>query len=61
MMTLLFTFVPLIGLVFSFTNTVGAALWAADIEARDNLIEGPRPNTTGSAVSSNVDDKTKVE
>ena len=61
MMTLLFTFVPLIGLVFSFTNTVGAALWAADIEARDNLIEGLRPNTTGSAVSSNVDDKTKVE
>ena len=61
MMTLLFTFVPLIGLVFSFTNTVGAALWAADIEARDNLIEGSRPNTTGSAVSSNVDDKTKVE
>ena len=61
MMTLLFTFVPLIGLVFSFTNTVGAALWAADIEARDNLIEGSRPNTTGSVVSSNVDDKTKVE
>lgn len=40
MMTLLFTFIPLVGLVFNFTNTVGAALWAADIEARENLIEG---------------------
>lgn len=26
--------IPLASLVFSFTNTVGAALWAADIETR---------------------------
>ena len=41
MATLLFTFIPLIGLFFSFTNTVGAALWAAEIEARANIIDPP--------------------
>ena len=40
MMTLLFNFVPLVGLLFSFTNTVGAALWAAQLEARANIIDG---------------------
>ncbi|KAI0339643.1 hypothetical protein BDW22DRAFT_1399884 [Trametopsis cervina] len=38
---LLFSFVPIVGLIFTFTNTVGAALWAADLEARTNIIEGP--------------------
>ncbi|KAK4102711.1 hypothetical protein N658DRAFT_321212 [Parathielavia hyrcaniae] len=28
--------VPLASVLFSFTNTVGAALWAADIEAKEN-------------------------
>ncbi|GAB1312139.1 Outer spore wall protein RRT8 [Madurella fahalii] len=28
--------IPLASIVFSFTNTVGAALWAADIEAKEN-------------------------
>jgi hypothetical protein len=27
--------VPIAGILFSFTNTVGAALWAADMETRD--------------------------
>ncbi|KAJ4311988.1 hypothetical protein N0V94_007670 [Neodidymelliopsis sp. IMI 364377] len=27
--------VPIAGILFSFTNTVGAALWAADMESRD--------------------------
>ncbi|EIN05114.1 hypothetical protein PUNSTDRAFT_107406 [Punctularia strigosozonata HHB-11173 SS5] len=38
--TLLFNFVPFIGLLFAFTNTAGAALWAAEIEARANILEG---------------------
>ncbi|TBU34150.1 hypothetical protein BD311DRAFT_711145 [Dichomitus squalens] len=40
MMTLLLNFVPLVGLLFSFTNTVGAALWAAELEAKANIIDG---------------------
>ncbi|OSD04760.1 hypothetical protein PYCCODRAFT_1457702 [Trametes coccinea BRFM310] len=39
MATLLFNFIPLVGLLFSFTNTVGAALWAAELEAQANLID----------------------
>ncbi|KAM5536595.1 hypothetical protein V8D89_009690 [Ganoderma adspersum] len=39
MMTLLFNFVPLVGLLFSFTNTIGAALWAAQLEAEANIID----------------------
>ncbi|KAJ3553093.1 hypothetical protein NM688_g3801 [Phlebia brevispora] len=38
---LVLSFVPIIGLLFTFTNTVGAALWAADIEAKSNIIGGP--------------------
>ncbi|TCD69159.1 hypothetical protein EIP91_008636 [Steccherinum ochraceum] len=45
MATMLFTFVPLVGLIFTFTNTVGAALWAADIEARANIID-PSPSSS---------------
>ena len=37
---LLFSFVPVIGLIFTFTNTAGAALWAAQLEAQSNIIEG---------------------
>lgn len=36
---LVFSFVPIVGLVFTFTNTVGAALWAAQIEAQQNVID----------------------
>jgi hypothetical protein len=39
-MTLLLNFIPIIGLLFSFTNTVGAAMWAAELEAGENLIDG---------------------
>ncbi len=39
MVTLLFSFIPLVGLLFSFTNTVGAALWAAQLDAQANIIE----------------------
>ncbi|KAI0832107.1 hypothetical protein BC628DRAFT_1415565 [Trametes gibbosa] len=45
MATLLFNFVPLVGLLFSFTNTVGAALWAAQLEAEANLIDGQAAGT----------------
>ena len=52
MTTLLFTFIPLIGLFFSFTNTVGAALWAAEIEARANIIDPPADSkSSGSSVN----------
>ncbi|KAH9913552.1 uncharacterized protein BXZ73DRAFT_55464 [Epithele typhae] len=40
MMTLVFNFVPLVGLLFSFTNAMGAALWAAELEAQENILEG---------------------
>ena len=39
MAALLLNFIPFIGLLFTFTTAVGAALWAADLEARANLIE----------------------
>lgn len=39
MAALWLSFIPLIGLLFSFTNTIGAAMWAADLEARSNLID----------------------
>lgn len=32
--------IPVASVVFSFTNTVGAALWAADIEAKENEMTG---------------------
>jgi hypothetical protein len=34
-------FVPIVGLLFAFTNTVGAALWAAQLEATQNVLDGP--------------------
>ncbi|KZT07247.1 uncharacterized protein LAESUDRAFT_725152 [Laetiporus sulphureus 93-53] len=39
--TLLFNLIPLVGLFFSFTNTVGAAMWAAQLEEQANIIDGP--------------------
>lgn len=45
MAALLFNFIPVVGLVFTFTNTVGAALWAANMEARSNIID-PNEETT---------------
>ncbi|KAI0940898.1 hypothetical protein AcV7_003149 [Taiwanofungus camphoratus] len=44
--TLLFNFVPLVGLVFSFTNTIAAAMWAAQLEAQSNLIDSPMQSQT---------------
>lgn len=40
--TLLFNYIPLVGLLFSFTNTIGAAMWAAQLEAQANIIDAPR-------------------
>ncbi|KDQ58363.1 hypothetical protein JAAARDRAFT_128429 [Jaapia argillacea MUCL 33604] len=45
--TMILNFIPLVGLVFSFTNSIGAALWAAELEARENLIDGPGPVVVG--------------
>ncbi|PCH36390.1 hypothetical protein WOLCODRAFT_157095 [Wolfiporia cocos MD-104 SS10] len=39
--SLLFTLIPLVGPVFIFTNTVGAAMWAAQLEAQANLLQPP--------------------
>ncbi|KAH9851924.1 hypothetical protein C2E23DRAFT_732121 [Lenzites betulinus] len=47
MATLLFNFIPLVGLLFSFSNTVGAALWAAQLEAEANLIDSQPEGTQG--------------
>lgn len=41
--TLLFNYIPLVGLLFSFTNTIGAAMWAAQLEAQASLIDVPQP------------------
>lgn len=38
----LFELVPFVGMFFAFTNTVGAALWAADMEARGGTAPGLR-------------------
>lgn len=48
---LVFSFIPIIGLIFTFTNTVGAALWAAELEGKENIIEG----TPGVAQSTEKD------
>jgi hypothetical protein len=34
--------VPLVSLVFTYTNTAGAALWAADIESKSSTAPGLR-------------------
>ncbi|CAN8100594.1 unnamed protein product [Discula destructiva] len=34
----LFEMIPFVGIFFSFTNSVGAALWAADIEAKNTAM-----------------------
>jgi len=34
--------IPFVGIFFAFTNTCGAALWAADIEAKSNTAPGLR-------------------
>ncbi|KAK0733709.1 hypothetical protein B0T26DRAFT_633531 [Lasiosphaeria miniovina] len=36
--------VPLASVLFSFTNTVGAALWAADIEKENEMAKGTAPS-----------------
>ncbi|RYP41579.1 hypothetical protein DL767_000921 [Monosporascus sp. MG133] len=42
--------IPILSPFFAFTNTVGAALWAADIEQKNtNMTEGTAPNLRESA------------
>ncbi|RYP43463.1 hypothetical protein DL768_009909 [Monosporascus sp. mg162] len=42
--------IPILSSFFAFTNTVGAALWAADIEQKNtNMTEGTAPNLRESA------------
>jgi len=41
--------VPIAGIFFSFTNTVGAALWAADIEQKSATGESTAPNLRNQA------------
>ncbi|KAG0263373.1 hypothetical protein BG011_008895 [Mortierella polycephala] len=41
--------IPFIGILFGFTNTIGAALWAADLERQQNeLRKSARPSTSTS-------------
>ncbi|KAI0701499.1 hypothetical protein BC835DRAFT_1303670 [Cytidiella melzeri] len=35
------SFIPIVGVVLAFTSTVGAAQWAADMEARSAIVKGP--------------------
>ena len=42
--TVLLELVPLASILFAFTNTVGAALWAADIEQHHITNEGTAPH-----------------
>ncbi|RYO90315.1 hypothetical protein DL766_006913 [Monosporascus sp. MC13-8B] len=42
--------IPILSSFFAFTNTVGAALWAADVEQKNtNMTEGTAPNLRESA------------
>ena len=43
MAALLLELVPLASILFSFTNTTGAALWAADIEKGNVTADGTAP------------------
>ena len=36
-MTVVLELIPIAGIFFAFTNTVGAALWAADMEREQEL------------------------
>ena len=40
---MLLEMVPVAGILFAFTNTVGAALWAADVEKRQVDEHGTSP------------------
>ncbi len=42
--TVLLELVPLASIFFAFTNTVGAALWAVDLEKGDVNSQGTAPN-----------------
>lgn len=42
--TVLLELVPLASILFAFTNTVGAALWAADMEKGNVNEQGTAPN-----------------
>jgi hypothetical protein len=44
--------IPFVGIFFAFTNTVGAALWAADIEKERRTA----PNLQEQAASASKDD-----
>ncbi len=41
---MLLELIPVASIFFSFTNTVGAALWAADLEKGEVSREGTSPN-----------------
>lgn len=43
--------VPIVGIFFAFTNTVGAALWAADMEAEEKSVKGAGEGKTGAGSS----------
>lgn len=41
---MLLELVPVASIIFAFTNTVGAALWAADMEKGNVTVQGTAPN-----------------
>jgi hypothetical protein len=44
---MLLEMIPFLGIFFTFTNTVGAALWAADIEKSRGPTEEPQTTPSG--------------
>lgn len=35
--------IPFLGFVLTYTNTIGAAMWAAKLEAQQNIIDSSQP------------------
>jgi hypothetical protein len=54
---MLLEMIPFVGIFFSFTNTVGAALWAADLEKQSANPTKPTPPAASSANSATPSDQ----
>ncbi|OCH85939.1 hypothetical protein OBBRIDRAFT_762169 [Obba rivulosa] len=51
--TMILNLIPFVGFVLTYTNTIGAAMWAAQLEAEQNIIDSNQPAPVGET------DKTK--
>ncbi|EMD39317.1 hypothetical protein CERSUDRAFT_122714 [Gelatoporia subvermispora B] len=41
--TMILNLIPFLGFVLTYTNTIGAAMWAAKLEAQQNIIDSSQP------------------